>query len=338
MLYTAVEVMIMSITAKQYLVKQLGAELSATLTARDLETVQSKLNEMLSMFEVSGIEAGSIDTDSEDFLQAFFDAKRIEGRSEKTLAHYDYILRRMFDEINTPIRRVTVFHLRSYLMQLKKRGVADKTLEGIRSVMSSYFGWLQKEGLLAENPCANLAPIKCEKKVRHPYSEVELVQLLEACKSDRDRAIIRFLLSTGCRISEVCALNVADVDFKNRECVVNGKGNKQRVVFFDDVSALMLRRYLDSRTDEEVALFVGKGTSRMTPGGIRAMLRNVASNAHVDNVHPHRFRRTLATNLINHGMQIQEVAAVLGHDKLDTTMKYVYVDKTNVKNAYTKYA
>ena len=327
----------MSITAKQYLVKQLGVELSATLTAKDLEAVQNKLNDVLSMFDVNGIEANEVDTDSEDFLQAFFDAKRIEGRSEKTIAHYDYILRQMFKSINTPIRRVTV-HLRSYLMGMKKRGIADKTLEGVRSVMSSYFGWLQKEGLLTENPCANLAPIRCEKKVRQPYSEVDLVKLQEACKNDRDKAIIHFLLSTGCRISEVCALNIDDLDFKGRECVVHGKGNKQRVVFFSEVTSMMLKRYLDGRHDEETALFTGKGSSRMTPGGIRAMLRNVASAAGVANVHPHRFRRTLATSLIDHGMQIQEVATILGHDKLDTTMKYVYVNKANVKNAYAKFA
>lgn len=327
----------MSISAKQHLVKQLGVDLADALTAKDLEIVQEKLNSVLSMFEVESI-ADDQDADSVDFLQAFFDAKRIEGRSEKTIAHYEYVLGKVFDDLKTPVRKITVFHLRSYLMKLKNRGISDSTLEGTRSVMCSFFGWVQKEGLMRENPCANLAPIKCEKKVRQPYSDVELEELKEACKSDRDKAIVYFLLSTGCRISEVCALNISDIDFGSHECVVKGKGNKQRVVFFDDITAMMLKRYLNSRSDKDGALFIGKRTERMTPGGVRAMLSRTACDASVDNVHPHRFRRTLATSLINHGMQIQEVAAILGHDKLDTTMKYVYLDKTNVKNAYRKFA
>jgi site-specific recombinase XerD len=203
--------------------------------------------------------------------------------------------------------------------------------------MCSYFGWLQKEGLLEANPCANLAPIKCVKKVRVPYTEVDIERLKESCWCTRDKALIVFLLSTGCRISEVCGLNRDSIDFISGECTVLGKGNKERTVFIDDVTAMLLQRYLSERTDESPALFSGKGTKRMTPSGIRARLHNIAKKADIDNVHPHRFRRTLATTLINHGMQIQEVASILGHDKLDTTMKYVYIDKTKIKNSYRKF-
>jgi site-specific recombinase XerD len=145
------------------------------------------------------------------------------------------------------------------------------------------------------------------------------------------------LLSTGCRISEICALNRNDIDIVNKEILVLGKGNKERTVFIDDVTAMLLQRYLEERKDDSEALFVGKGTSRLKPGGIRKILNAVATKAGVENTHPHRFRRTLATSLIDHGMPIQEVAAILGHEKLDTTMKYVYLNKTHVKNSYNKY-
>lgn len=327
----------MSITAKQYLLKQVGNELNRVLTAQDLETVQEKLNAILGMFEVEGISENKVDGETDDFLTAFLDAKEIEGRSKKTIEHYRYIINRALKEVNTPIRQITVFHLRSYLIQKKNEGIADKTLEGIRSVLCSFFGWLQKEGLLRENPCANLSPIKCAKKVRIPYSDVDIECLKEACLSNRDKAIISFLLSTGCRISEVCELNRNSIDFQAKECTVLGKGNKERTVFIDDVTSMLIQRYLDGRTDNSEALFSGKGTARMTPGGIRARLCSIAKKAGIQNVHPHRFRRTLATNLIGHGMPIQDVAVILGHDKLDTTMKYVYIDKTDVKNAYRKY-
>ena len=162
--------------------------------------------------------------------------------------------------------------------------------------------------------------------------------LKENCTTLRDRAIISLLLSTGCRISEICGLNRDSIDFANLECVVLGKGNKQRTVFIDEVTAMLVKRYLFSREDRHEALFVGKGSSRLTPGAIRLMLNKIADVAGVTHVHPHRFRRTLATNLVDHGMPIQEVANILGHEKLETTMKYVYVNKTNVKNDYRKYA
>ena len=328
----------MSITAKQYLLKQLSGELGGALTKDDLSIVQDKLNNVLSMFDVETVDDGETDIETSEYLVAFLDAKGIEGRSPKTIAHYQYILTKAMEQIGVPIRRVTVFHLRTYLARKKADGISDKTLEGIRCVLSSFFGWLHKEGLLRENPCANLAPIKCAKKVRVPYSDVDIERLKEVCTSNRDKALIVFLLATGCRISEVCALDRDSIDIAAMECTVLGKGNKERTVFLDDVTVMLLQRYLAEREDDYPALFVGKGTSRLTPGGVRARLKTLSARANVENVHPHRFRRTLATNLINRGMQIQDVASILGHDKLDTTMKYVFIDKANVKNAYVKYA
>ena len=326
----------MSYATKQVLLKNFEKRAENSLTVSSLNEIMNILAEELNHYDVT-----ETDVDNHDYidlLSMFIDAKRIEGRSEKTLAHYNYIIKRMMEEIKTPIKSITVYHLRSYLMQMKTKGISDKTIEGVRSVLSSFFIWLQKEGLLPSNPCANLNTIKCIKKVRHPFSDVDIAKLKDSCSTTRDKCLISFLLATGCRISEACELNYNQIDFQNLECVVHGKGNKERTVYIDSVTAMLLKRYLTERKDNSPALFIGKGSTRMTPGGIRFRLRSIAKNAGVDNVHPHRFRRTLATNLINRGMPIQEVAEILGHDKIDTTMRYVFIQKNNVKNAYKKYA
>ena len=295
------------------------------------------LSENMSSFEIVCVNDESNDFESEELLNTFLNAKRLEGRSDKTIARYEYIIRKMQNSIKTPIRKISVFHLRNYLSNEKVRGVSDSTLDGIRQVLSAYFGWLQKECLITVNPAINLSPIKSTKKVRKPYSAIDIEKLKECCTNNRDRAIIAILLSTGCRISEICQLNRNDIDFANKEITVLGKGNKERTVFIDDVTVMLLQRYLNERKDGYEALFVGKGTDRLKQGGVRKLLHTVADKAGVDNTHPHRFRRTLATSLIDHGMPIQEVAAILGHEKLDTTMRYVYISKSNVKNSYNKY-
>lgn len=325
----------MSIAAKTVLMRELETRLGTILTAETLGRAMPIIGEALAAFEVEQIAEPDRD---EDLLDAFLAAKEVEGRSKKTMERYAYIIRRFLAEAKTDTRHVTVYHIRAYLMAEKKRGIGENTLEGCRCVFSSYFGWLQKEGLISANPCANLGAIKTPKIVREPYSPEELERLREACKTLRDRALLAFLLSTGCRISEVCALNRDDIDFQSLECTVLGKGNKERIVYLDAVAAMLLKRYLAGRKDADPALFIGSRAERLLPGGVRAMLKKLEAKTGVANVHPHRFRRTLATNLISRGMVIQEVAAILGHDKLDTTMRYVYLDKTAVKNSYRKYA
>ncbi len=175
------------------------------------------------------------------------------------------------------------------------------------------------------------------KKNKLPFSSVDIERLKENCNNVRDKAIICFLLSTGCRIGEVVSLNKNDIDFQKKQCKVLGKGNKERIVYLDDITIFFLKKYFSERVDNYEALFIGKGSFRMTPGGIRRVLVKLGEKAGVENVHPHRFRRTLATNLIYRGMPIQEVAKILGHEKLDTTMKYVYIDNNNLKFSYNKF-
>lgn len=325
----------MSIASRQMLLESIEKSVGECLTVVNVQEAMKRISGVLSSYEVEYTEKE--DSSSKDYLKAFLDAKEIEGRSPKTIERYRYIIGRALKSINAPVCSITTYHLRGYLMDCKNQGMADQTIEGIRSCLSSFFGWLWREGILERNPCANISPIKCRKQIRLPFSSEEIERLKENCDSIRDKAIVSFLLSTGCRISEVCNLNISDVDFTSMECRVLGKGNKERTVYIDSVTAMLLKRYLSTREDQYVALFIGKGTDRMTPGGIRSMLKTKERASNVVNVHPHRFRRTLATNLINRGMPIQEVASILGHDKIDTTMTYVYLEKENVKSAYKKF-
>ena len=327
----------MSVEAKQAMLKKLENELSDTLTINNMNEVLKILADELEYYNLEQIEDYEFDLSSNDMLEAFLSAKELEGRSPKTLERYRYIITRLLFFTKMPIRSITVYHLRKYLMELKNRGNSDVTLEGIREVFSSFFNWLQKEKLITDNPCVNLAPIKCMKKNKLPFSSVDIERLKENCNNVRDKAIICFLLSTGCRIGEVVSLNKNDIDFQKKQCKVLGKGNKERIVYLDDITIFFLKKYFSERVDNYEALFIGKGSFRMTPGGIRRVLVKLGEKAGVENVHPHRFRRTLATNLIYRGMPIQEVAKILGHEKLDTTMKYVYIDNNNLKFSYNKF-
>lgn len=306
------------------------------VTADEMRRVLAEVANKLSDYDMQLLPGG--DDGQDDLLDAYMSAIKVQGLTQKTIERYRYIITRMLRAVKVKTRQVTVYHLRQYLANEKERGISDSTLEGNRQVFSAFFGWLQKETLIQVNPTANLGTIRCQKKVKETYSEVDLDRMRFAAKIQRDRAIISFLASTGCRISEMTQLNRNDVDLDNLECIVLGKGNKERTVYLDAVTGMTIREYLDTRTDDNPALFIGQRHERLQPGGVRAMLVALSGTAHVNHVHPHKFRRTLATNLIRRGMPIQEVACILGHDKIDTTMQYVVLDKTDVKHAYRKYA
>lgn len=327
----------MPLESKVSFLKDLESSLAETVTAADLSRVLTVVSDTLQHYELTA-STGAGASGSTDLFDAWIAALRIQNRSEKTVERYQYIVGRLLKDLAVPIRNITVYHLRSWLAAEKTRGIADSTLEGQRQIFSSFFGWLWREGLVESNPVANLGAIKVPKKVREPCAAVDIEKLKAACASSRNMAILTFLLATGCRISEVTGLNRDDINFAATEVVVLGKGAKERTVFFDDVTSMHLKKYLAARTDDNPALFIGKRKERLQPGGVRTMLNTLAKAAGVDHIHPHKFRRTLATMLIAHGMPIQEVAAILGHDKLDTTMRYIALDKTSVKNSYLKYA
>lgn len=328
----------MAIDARQNMLNMIENGCAGILTVRDMPKVLRVINEVLDGFSVTQLHDEALNSGDDDLLGAFVASLKVSGRSEKTIVRYEYIIKRFMAYAKVRTRSVNVYHIRLWLSAEKERGIQDSTLEGNRQVLSSYFGWLHREGLIERNPMGNVGTIKVPKKLKKTYSGVDLERLNQACGCIRDRAILHFLRATGCRISEMTELNRNAVDLERLECIVHGKGDKERRVYLDDVAGEILREYLASRTDNEEALFIGKRLERLHPGGVRDMLKKLGKSAGVDHVHPHKFRRTKATDLTRHGMQIQEVAALLGHDKLDTTMRYVVLNNDDIKSSYRRYA
>ena len=323
------------IDAKVSFMTLVEEQMAGTLTVEQMKTLHTVCSAVLDRFDL--VELNTND-EKDDLIDCYVAAMKVECRSQKTIDRYVYIIGNLMKYAKVPTRRISVYHLRNYLAHEKERGICENTLEGYREVFSAYFNWLQRESLIEKNPCANLGVIKVPKKEKQAYTNADLEKLNWFCQDTRDRAILHFLRSTGCRISEVTELNRDAVNLDSLECIVHGKGNKERTVYLDEVAGMLLTEYLNERTDDHPALFIGKKKERLQPGGVRCMLKKLAARAGVDHVHPHRFRRTLATDLARHGMPIQEVAKVLGHEKLDTTMGYVVLNKDDIKASYRRYA
>lgn len=274
------------------------------------------------------------------FLEYFIERKRISGKSERTLKLYNLQLKRLLSYLNKNIEDITENDLVSYLEIYKStRKVSNVYLDNLRLIMSSFFSWIYSKSLIKLNPASGIEPIKIEKKIKRNFSDEDLENLKIGCKNKRDLALIEFLYSTGVRVSELSVLNKNDIDFTNMTIIVYGKGKKEREVYLTPTSCLYLKKYLNSRKDNNNALFVNLKNpyNRLTVSGIEQIIRNLGIECGIDNVHPHKFRRTMATNLLNKGMPIEEVKELLGHTKLDTTMIYCNIEKENVKYSHHKY-
>ena len=243
---------------KNKLITEFASSLSNTIGADSLRIAVNHLTLVLSEFDVSAksTELAPVDTESEKLLKRFLATKKVEGRSEKTLERYQYIIARLYKEMMVPFTEMNVYTLRFYLAQLEQNGCNENTVNGIRSIFCSFFGWLHDEGVIDKNPTSNLGIVKCKKVVRKPFTNVELELIKANCPSARDRAIVELLLATGCRIEEATSLNIADLNFSSQECKVLGKGNKERIVFLNDVCCLHVQKYLLERSDCNEALFV----------------------------------------------------------------------------------
>lgn len=323
----------MTVQERKTLESILQAKLEADVTVKQMKTIVAALQESFS--DMDAMEQQAQAGNPDDLLQAFLQAKRVAGLSERTLKKYSWTLTHVLaDEKVTPAG-MTVEHLRHWLAKELERGMSEKSVSSYRDAMCSFFGWLQREDLIQRNPCVNLEPIRVPKVVRKPFDSVEIELMKEACGTNlRNKAILCFLLASGCRISELVQLNRADIDFQNRECVVWGKGSKERTVYLDDIAVSMLQRYLATRKDSSPALFPGRGSDRMTDNGVRSMMKTLQKRSGVENIHPHRFRRTMATTMSKKGMPVDEIAILLGHEDVKTTMKYICKDSTTVKNHY----
>ena len=327
----------MSNASTMCFLKKIEDVLSNKLPAHIVFELINDIQTIINDFEVNQIT--TMQDDKEDnLLQSFISAMRIQGRSENTIKRYNYIISRLLKSSEVYTNQMTVYHIREYLSKEKERGISDRTLEGYRQIFSTYFNWLHNECLIQYNPVANLGVIKAKKKIVEVYSDIDIENMKYSCKNLRDRAIIEFLSSTGCRVSEMTSLNKDNIDLNNLECKVLGKGNKERTVYISKVGGMLLSQYFKERIDSSNAAFVGKGTDRLTASGVRRILNRLGNNSGVNHIHPHKFRRTLATNLLRRGMPLQEVANILGHEKLDTTMRYVLLYKNEIKASYQRYA
>lgn len=276
----------------------------------------------------------------QDLLALFLTAKEVEGCSPKTIAYYEATLQHMNTTLAKPYTQVESDDLRRYLNDYEvNRGSSKVTIDNIRRIMSSFFSWLEDEDYIVKSPVRRIRRVKTAQVTKEVLSDEELEVLRDACESKRDLAIIDLLASTGMRIGELVRLDRGDVNLHERECLVMGKGNKQRPVYFDARAKLHLTEYLASRADKSPALFVALDSSarRVTVGGIELRLRDLGRKSGINRVHPHKFRRTLATHAIDKGMPIEQVQKLLGHAKIDTTMHYAMVSQNNVKASHRKY-
>jgi len=307
------------------------------LNNHQLDQLKSTVDSVLTKYEIAD---DSIIQSSEELTSKFIEAKRIEGCSEKTLNYYRKTITDMLSGIEKEVMHITTEDLRKYLTDYQeKKKISKVTVDNIRRILSSFFSWLEDEDYILKSPVRRIHKVKTTSTVKETYTDEALEQMRDCCSELRDLAMIDILASTGMRVGEMVLLNRNDINFNERECVVLGKGNKQRIVYFDARTKIHLQNYLESRTDNDEALFVTLKSphTRLTIGGVEVRIRGLGKSLGMDKVHPHKFRRTLATVAIDKGMPIEQLQQLLGHKRIDTTLQYAMVKQSNVKNAHRKY-
>ena len=275
-----------------------------------------------------------------DILNKFISSKEIEGCSTRTLNYYKDNIIKILDTINLPIDEITTEILRNYLADYKSNSKAGMvTIDNIRRTLSSFFTWLENEDYIVKSPVRRIHKVKTTRRVKETLTDENLEKLRDTCSNVRDLAILELLISTGMRVGEITRLNISDMNFQERSCIVLGKGNSEREVYFSAKSKMYIKKYLEMRTDNNEALFVSliKPYNRLGISGIEILIRNLGKEANINKVHPHKFRRTMATMAIDKGMPIEQVQKLLSHIKIDTTMEYAMVNQSNVKNSHRKY-
>ena len=275
-----------------------------------------------------------------EYLQMFIDAKRIEGCSDRTLGYYQVTVEHLLKTVDVEVRKMTTDDLRSYLAEYQQINNCSKvTVDNIRRNLSSFFSWLEEEDYILKSPMRRIHKIKTKQQVKEIISDEMIEKMRDNCKTKRDLAIIDLLYSTGIRVGELVRLNISDIDFEERECVVYGKGDKERRVYFDAKAKLHLQNYIKSRTDDNPALFVTLDVpyDRLKISGVEIRMRELGRSLSILKIHPHKFRRTMATRAIDKGMPIEQVQKILGHSQIGTTMQYAIVNQNNVKASHRRY-
>ena len=324
---------------KQRLINDVLQEMLPHLNNAQSEKLQEVLEHFLFNYEITEDRRNDGDTQT-DFVELFIAAKKIEGCSEKSLKYYKKTITTMLESVNKNIKHIVTDDIRTYLTNYQEnKNVGKVTIDNIRRILSSFFSWLEDEDYILKSPVRRIHKVKTAKVIKDIYSDETLELMRDNCTTKRDLAMIDLLASSGMRVGELVSLDRDDINFNERECVVFGKGSKERLVYFDARTKIHLQNYLDERSDKNSALFVSLKAphERLLIGGVESRLRDLGNKLNLTKVHPHKFRRTLATSAIDKGMPIEQVQQLLGHQKIDTTMHYAMVKQQNVKLAHRKY-
>ena len=324
---------------KQNLITDVVQGMLPYLNNAQTEKLQEGLQHTLFSYKVTKVENNTENLE-QDLVELFLSAKRIEGCSEKTLKYYNATIQAMLTCVGKGVRHIVTDDVRSYLTEYQEKNQSSKvTIDNIRRILSSFFSWLEDEDYILKSPVRRIHKVKTGTNIKETYTDEALELMRDSCTELRDLAIIDMLASTGMRVGEMVLLNRADINFNERECVVFGKGDKERIVYFDARTKIHLQNYLNSRRDENPALFVSlqKPHKRLQISGIEVRLREYGKRLGLSKVHPHKFRRTLATMAIDKGMPIEQLQQLLGHRRIDTTLQYAMVKQSNVKIAHRKY-
>jgi len=312
------------------------------LSDEQLKLVNSSIKDVLAKYEINKKASNEERREKEntELLETFLSAKKIEGCSDKTIHYYQSSIVKLLKGLSKCIKEICTNDIRRYLAEIQEKNNLSKvTIDNLRRIFSSFFSWLEDEDYIAKSPVRRIHKVRTDTLVKEVLSDENIETLRDSCNESRDLAMIDLLLSTGVRVGELVKMNRADIDFQERQCKVFGKGNKEREVYFNARTKIHLQRYLESRTDDNPALFVtlSKPHTRLTISGVEVRLRKMGKVVHIDKVHPHKFRRTLATMAIDRGMPIEQVQKLLGHVRIDTTLHYAMVNQTNVKMAHRKF-
>lgn len=324
---------------KENLIKDVLQEMLQYLNNVQSAKLQEVLHNTFTRYEV--VESKQKDDNlKRNYLELFLAAKRIEGCSDKSLKYYKATIERMVNAISKSVNHIETDDIRNYLIKYQEQNKSSKvTIDNIRRILSSFFSWLEEEDYILKSPVRRIHKVRTGSNIKETYSDEVMELMRDNCSELRDLAIIDMLASTGVRVGEMVLLNRNDVDFNERECIVFGKGNKARVVYFDARTKIHLQNYLKSRSDNNLALFVSLKAphNRLQIGGVEARLRRLGKLLGIHKVHPHKFRRTLATMAIDKGMPIEQLQQLLGHKKIDTTLQYAMVKQSNVKISHQRY-
>ena len=321
-------------------IRDLETELSSVYNATQVAMISNITTKLLSGYEITErcTDLVPLDDINDKLIKRYKACLLVDGKSPKTAYAYERTCIRLSEKLQKPFPEMNTYDIRFFLALEKERGISNVSLENLRANISAFFQWLTLEEIIEKNPVMRITPIKCTKEIKKAFSEVEIDALRSACRSKKERALIEFLLSSGVHVSELTNMEVQDINLNDLSVhVKHGKGNKERITYITSVSAKHLIEYYKDRSEEGTAVFYNNQHIPIEAGGIRYILNSLARRANINNVHPHRFRRTFATGLAKRGMDVQNIQKLMGHSDINTTMRYISIDDTNIKSSYKKY-